>query len=895
MSSKSNAAKGFGLQPAPFSAAKLLIDIGFVRILLVFLSPFRSFVAWQLFCGKSIWHVAIIIERSLLRAAGWLHAPPKSRTIRHVFNALIDIRRWHLVAASLVVYSAASAALRACYNSKDEQVQQRRAIRRKMAASKSYFEWSINATKLDTIDGTDDEARWRSETKLYDRRLLEEKVAHLRSVRSTSNATVTERIFAVRADLLRNLGNVASAALHEHFPVVPGPIREYIDEVREHLEDITNSTELPLAEKSAFLKETRHAFGRTALVLSGGGALGTFHLGVIKALLEHRLLPRVLAGSSVGAVVCAITATRTDSELSALLEDISSFDLTLFSHAALPVPAASSTAGKLLLGPSSMQVNEDPEQLVKRLRHLLGDMTFVEAYTHTSRVLNLSVSAAGGNEPPRLLNYLTAPHVVVWSAVACSSAFPGLPQPRELLARSVTGELVRFADSNAAGINKVINDELNNKPNGGGGVGASGCATPTATPTNTGWRDGSLEDDLPMRGLSEMFGVNHFIVSQTTPYIIPFLNLKKSLGVAGQLAEAEIKHRCRQALEILPRWKWPARWLRAFSQPWEGDVTIALPNAAAQLSKGILGPSRSSLLQAVRQGELSTWAKISAIQCNCGIEATLDACIQQVAAWERAEQKDRRITAAAAMPLKSGRLPSWADLDSLQHQQQHKVSCNVPGSSSVESLYSMSLSHAVGGGGGVAGALSPGVVAAPGVMPKHRVSSHGSLPAAATGIFPLPEKGGETHARTNNKRVSFSKFSSSEADLKHLAVVGIPCSEYMVSSPSPPRSLCSPQALYRKGGMAAPPLPQRPASASSSPLKEKRALSPIMGLQVSSPLVSSMECTDSSANPFTEGSPSPLSRKSLDGHGGGEAAMERKSSLDIALVNNRNGLDWIAP
>jgi hypothetical protein len=29
-------------------------------------------------------------------------------------------------------------------------------------------------------------------------------------------------------------------------------------------------------------RETRHAFGRTALVLSGGGSFGAFHLGVVK-------------------------------------------------------------------------------------------------------------------------------------------------------------------------------------------------------------------------------------------------------------------------------------------------------------------------------------------------------------------------------------------------------------------------------------------------------------------------------------------------------------------------------------------------------------------------------------------------------------------------------------
>lgn len=60
--------------------------------------------------------------------------------------------------------------------------------------------------------------------------------------------------------------------------------------------------ELSAEEKLAFFRETRHTFGRTALLLSGGGGLGTFHIGVVKALFERQLLPRVLAGSSVGSI-----------------------------------------------------------------------------------------------------------------------------------------------------------------------------------------------------------------------------------------------------------------------------------------------------------------------------------------------------------------------------------------------------------------------------------------------------------------------------------------------------------------------------------------------------------------------------------------------------------------
>ena len=58
------------------------------------------------------------------------------------------------------------------------------------------------------------------------------------------------------------------------------------------------------------------------------------------------------------------------------------------------------------------------------------------------------------------------------------------------------------------------------------------------------WRDGSLEEDLPMRTLSEMFNVNYFLVSQTNPHIVPALNMKRRLNrKLGNLLETEWKHR----------------------------------------------------------------------------------------------------------------------------------------------------------------------------------------------------------------------------------------------------------------------------------------------------------------------------------------------------------------
>lgn len=64
------------------------------------------------------------------------------------------------------------------------------------------------------------------------------------------------------------------------------------------------------------------------------------------------------------------------------------------------------------------------------------------AHVPAGRILNVAVCPADTNEPPRVLNYLTAPDVYVWSAVSCSSAFPLLFAPQDLICRNEVGEEV---------------------------------------------------------------------------------------------------------------------------------------------------------------------------------------------------------------------------------------------------------------------------------------------------------------------------------------------------------------------------------------------------------------------------------------------------------------------
>lgn len=90
-----------------------------------------------------------------------------------------------------------------------------------------------------------------------------------------------------------------------------------------------------------------------------------------------------------------------------------------------------------------------------------------------------------------MLNYLTAPKVVVWSAVIASCAIPVMFAQVELMIKTETGELKPYYMTQLKGNFKFI--------------------------------DGSVACDLPMSRMSELFNINTFIVSQVNPHVAPFI------------------------------------------------------------------------------------------------------------------------------------------------------------------------------------------------------------------------------------------------------------------------------------------------------------------------------------------------------------------------------------
>lgn len=280
----------------------------------------------------------------------------------------------------------------------------------------SYEEWRICASELDELEANN---TWKQtlECTEYHPRLVQDRLKELEE--ACISCDVSRMLFLVRTALSRDLGQMSNASLYRHSHI---GTKDLIDRyITTALETIKSLVELSVDDRCDGLElryildqllAARQAFGRSALLFSGGATFGMNHIGVLKALYEAKLIPRIISGASAGSIVCAVFCTRTDDELPGLLETYAHGDFNVFNENGEEGNIFQKMTRFLKFG-SFLDISH----LANTMRRWLGDITFQDAYNRTRRILNICVSSAGMYELPRLLNYISAPNVLIWSAV----------------------------------------------------------------------------------------------------------------------------------------------------------------------------------------------------------------------------------------------------------------------------------------------------------------------------------------------------------------------------------------------------------------------------------------------------------------------------------------------
>lgn len=159
--------------------------------------------------------------------------------------------------------------------------------------------------------------------------------------------------------------------------------------------------------------------------------------------------------------------------------------------------------------------------------------------------------------------------------------------------------------------------------------------------------DGSVDGDLPMTRLSEMFNVNHFIVSQVNPHVVPFLpkedgpsNLPEQwstyvpnwVSTMTHLAKDEVLHRMSVLSELGVFPTSMTKFASIMNQKYSGDINIYPELISSNFPRILENPTTEFMLEACIGGERATWPKLSRIRNACAIELALDRAIQQMRA-----------------------------------------------------------------------------------------------------------------------------------------------------------------------------------------------------------------------------------------------------------------------
>ncbi|KAI0883412.1 patatin-like phospholipase domain-containing protein [Annulohypoxylon maeteangense] len=494
----------------------------------------------------------------------------------------------------------------------------RERLRRNMRATSSYRDWVKAAKEMDAFLGNQ---AWKEENEYayYDSKTVRRVWEQLRKHRRTAEAQEAkgsgahgyENGGAEGRKAVEELKALTEACVKNNFVGVENPrlysqtyygtknlVQNFIDEVEKSTRFLAHTDQISFEEKRALFKRMHANYGRTALCLSGGAVFAYYHFGVVKALLEADLVPDVITGTSGGALVASLVATRTNDELKQLLIPALAHKIKACSE---PISTWFPRWWKTGARFDSVDWARQGSWWSR------GSMTFREAYQRTGRILNVSCVPADPHSPTILCNYLTSPDCVIWSAVLASAAVPGIQNPVVLMMKTRDGNLVPYSFGHK-------------------------------------WKDGSLRTDIPIKALNLHFNVNFTIVSQVNPHISLFFFSSRGTvgspvthrkgrgwrgGYLGSATEQYIKLdltkwlKVLRHLELLPRplgQDWSQLWLQQFS----GTITI-WPQAKPSDFWNILSdPDPDRLARMIHEGQQSAFPRMKFVANRLKVERLIE-------------------------------------------------------------------------------------------------------------------------------------------------------------------------------------------------------------------------------------------------------------------------------
>lgn len=476
-------------------------------------------------------------------------------------------------------------------------------------AATTYNRWYEISTQL---DGLLENSTWKMDPKsdFYDYDMVHKNLVEMRDARLAKDYKLL--LYLVRTKWIRNVGNMGDLNLYRHSHVgTKKLIEEYIEECQQSLHYLVNDKDVNLDDRYllGMLIQTRKNIGRTALLLSGGSTFGVSHIGVLITLLETNLIPRIISGSSSGSIIASILCCHTNDEIRMLLAGVTDRKFNIFGLSDPNLMQGGKFKSFLETISHFLKYGTlyDIRGLQETMIGFVGDLTFREAYNRTGKILNMTVSPASMHEQTRLLNYLTAPNCLIWSAVCASCSLPGIFPSTSIYEKNPRTNQ----------IHEWNKDE------------------------SLKYVDGSVDGDLPITRLSEMFNVDHIIAVQVNPHVSPVLRV--SVGDVGGKMESEFNDTLRnvmnncydfvtseivhylQVLNEMDVYKnLTMKMISILSQRYSGDITILPELTVRDFFKIFQNPTPQFLLDFILKGARASWPKVTVINNHCGVEFALD-------------------------------------------------------------------------------------------------------------------------------------------------------------------------------------------------------------------------------------------------------------------------------